>query len=73
MAHIDHLLAKEGYDEAFQLALSAENLNFVIYVCEKVNANTLFQGSSPPQQNCILALIQQLSIDLNNNTETKLR
>ena len=73
MAHLDHLIAKESFDEAFQLALSAENLNFVIYVCEKVDSNTLFHGSSPPQQNCILALIQQLSMELSKNTETKMR
>ncbi|RZC35823.1 enhancer of mRNA-decapping protein 4, partial [Asbolus verrucosus] len=73
LAHLDHLLAKESYDEAFQLALSAENLNYVIYVCEKVDTNTLFQGSCPPQQNCILALIQQLSMELTKNTEVKMR
>ncbi|XP_063903240.1 enhancer of mRNA-decapping protein 4 [Zophobas morio] len=72
LAHLDHLIAKESFDEAFQLALSAENLNFVIYVCEKVDSNTLFHGSSPPQQNCILALIQQLSMELSKNTETKM-
>ncbi|XP_008200206.1 enhancer of mRNA-decapping protein 4 isoform X2 [Tribolium castaneum] len=72
LAHLDHLLAKESYDEAFQLALSAENLNYVIYVCEKVDSNILFHGSSPPPQNCILALIQQLSMELHKNTEIKL-
>jgi enhancer of mRNA-decapping protein 4 len=72
LAHLDHLLAKESYDEAFQLALSAENLNYVIYVCEKVDTNTLFNGTSPPQQNCILALIQQLSMELTKNTDIKM-
>lgn len=73
LAHLDHLIAKESYDDAFQLALSAENLNYVIHVCEKVDSNVLFNGPCPPQQHCILALIQQLSMELHKNTDIKMR
>lgn len=70
---IQQLLHRGSYNEAFQVALSAENLSMVIYVCERVNVSTLFEEEYVLQQSCVLALIQQLSMDLHQQTELKLR
>ncbi|CAH1183660.1 unnamed protein product [Phaedon cochleariae] len=72
LGQIQQCLSKGDFDEAFQLALSAENLSYVIYVCERVDVQTLFGEECVLQQSCLLALIQQLSMDLNKNTELKL-
>ncbi|XP_050294918.1 enhancer of mRNA-decapping protein 4 isoform X2 [Anthonomus grandis grandis] len=72
LAHIQHTLSKHAYDEAFQIALSAENLGVVIFVCEKVDVNRVFGEQCLLSQSVLLALIQQLSMELHKNTETKL-
>nr|CAH7751196.1 unnamed protein product [Callosobruchus chinensis] len=72
LSQIQQHLDRGNYDEAFQLALSAENLHYVIYVCEKVDVHKIFGEDCVLQQNCLLALIQQLSMDLTRNTELKL-
>lgn len=72
MAHVQQALAKRTYDEAFQVALSAENLNVVIFVCERVDVNKVFGEPCLLSQSVVLALIQQLSMELHKNTETKL-
>ncbi|CAH0557398.1 unnamed protein product [Brassicogethes aeneus] len=72
LAHIQQHIMRRNYDEAFRLALSAENLSYVIYTCEKVDVNTLFGDECLLQQSCLLALIQQLSVELHKNTDLKL-
>ncbi|XP_030765683.1 enhancer of mRNA-decapping protein 4 isoform X2 [Sitophilus oryzae] len=72
MTHIQQALTKRNYDEAFQLALSAENLNYVIFVCERVDVNQVFNERCLLSQSVLLALIQQLSMEIHKNTETKL-
>lgn len=71
-AKIQQLVANGNYEEALQTALSAENLQYVVYVCENADMNTLFGGSCNLPQNCLLALIQQLSMDLAQKTDIKL-
>ncbi|KAH1001419.1 hypothetical protein HUJ04_005443 [Dendroctonus ponderosae] len=72
MAHIQQALAKRTFDEAFQLALSAENLNMVIFVCERVDANKVFGEKCLLSQSVLLALIQQLSMEMHKNSQIKL-
>ncbi|CAG9860340.1 unnamed protein product [Phyllotreta striolata] len=72
LSQIQLSLSKHSYHEAFQLALSAENLNYVIYVCERVDTQTLFSEECALPQSCLLSLIQQLSMELNKNTDLKL-
>ncbi|KAF7268427.1 hypothetical protein GWI33_018437 [Rhynchophorus ferrugineus] len=72
ISHIQQALTKRNYDEAFQLALSAENLNFVIFVCERVDVNQVFSERCILSQSVLLALIQQLSMELHKTTEIKL-
>ncbi|KAL1513336.1 hypothetical protein ABEB36_002757 [Hypothenemus hampei] len=73
MSHIQQALAKRDYAEAFQVALSAENLNLVIFVCERVDINKIFAEKCLLSQSCLLALIQQLSMELSKNTDIKLK
>ncbi|KAJ8980296.1 hypothetical protein NQ317_005216 [Molorchus minor] len=72
LAQIQQQLSRGNYDAAFQFALSAENLTYVIYVCERVDIQKLFGEECLLQQSCLLALIQQLSMELHKNTELKL-
>nr|XP_023013294.1 enhancer of mRNA-decapping protein 4 [Leptinotarsa decemlineata] len=72
LSQIQQNLSRGNFDEAFQMALSAENLGFVIYVCERVDIQTLFGEDCILQQSCILALIQQLSVELSKHTDLKL-
>lgn len=73
LSQIQLHLSQQKYEDAFETALSAEDLSCVIYVCEKVDLNRLFGKICILQQNCLLALIQQLGNELHRNTELKLR
>ncbi|KAK3085774.1 hypothetical protein FSP39_008550 [Pinctada imbricata] len=66
------LLRQGQLNAAFQQALSAANLDLVVFVCETVNPSQVFnQSPCPLQQPVLLSLIQQLSADIGNNTELK--
>ena len=71
---LDTYLAEYEYAKAFEEALNAVDLTFVLYVCQRVDAEELFskKGGCLEQQ-IILSLIQQLSIDLTNETELKVK
>ncbi|XP_076449707.1 enhancer of mRNA-decapping protein 4-like [Babylonia areolata] len=71
---IKQLVNRGKHDKAFQLALSASNLELVLYVCELVDPGELF-GSTPCllSQPVLLSLIQQLSAELSSSTTTKIR
>ncbi len=54
-------------------ALSVSDLNMVLFVCERVDAQRLFsQTPCVLPQPVLLSLIQQLSADLGTATELKL-
>ncbi|XP_060517903.1 enhancer of mRNA-decapping protein 4 isoform X3 [Cylas formicarius] len=72
LSHIQQCINRGEYDEAFQMALSAENLTYVIFVCERVDVGKVFGESCALSQSVLLALIQQLSMELHKDTETKL-
>ncbi|CAG9768722.1 unnamed protein product [Ceutorhynchus assimilis] len=72
IAAVQQALAKRAYDEAFQVALSAENLSLVMFVCERVDVNNIFGEECLLSQSVLLALIQQLSMELHKNPEIKL-
>jgi len=70
---LKHMIAEGQLCEAFQRALSVSDLNMVLFVCGRVDAQRLF--SSTPcvlPQPVLLSLIQQLSADLGTATELKL-
>ena len=73
---ITAFLKKGLINSAFQTALCAADLNLLENVCELVNPSQAFDQSNPKaklQQPVILSLIQQLSQDLNSNTELKMK
>lgn len=74
LAQIQQLLAKGNIEAAFQQALSASDLSLVMFVCEKVEPQLVFNnGKCILQQHILLSLMQQLSADLAHNTEIKHR
>ncbi|NXG67054.1 EDC4 protein, partial [Hemiprocne comata] len=71
--HILQLLQQGHLNQAFQQALTAADLNLVLYVCETVDAQQVFgQHPCPLSQPVLLSLIQQLSSDLGTRTDLKL-
>ena len=52
-------------NDAFQTALSGNDLGLVMFTCELVNTTQIFsQATCPLDQSVLLSLIQQLSVDL---------
>uniref|UniRef100_A0A8C9TLL3 Enhancer of mRNA-decapping protein 4 n=1 Tax=Scleropages formosus TaxID=113540 RepID=A0A8C9TLL3_SCLFO len=81
-AHLDYqsqqasvlqLLQQGQINQAFQQALSAADLNLVLYVCETIDSQQVFgQHPCPLIQPVLLSLIQQLSTNLATRTELKI-
>ncbi|XP_073514062.1 enhancer of mRNA-decapping protein 4 isoform X2 [Phyllobates terribilis] len=70
---IMQLLQQGHLNQAFQQALTASDLNLILYVCETVDLQQVFgQHPCPLTQPVLLSLIQQLSFDLCTRTELKL-
>ncbi|XP_065065169.1 enhancer of mRNA-decapping protein 4-like isoform X3 [Rhopilema esculentum] len=60
------------YNNAFTIALNAGDLNMVLYVCQRVDAEDLFsKKGNALSQPVILSLIQQLSAELTIETDLK--
>ncbi|RMX51313.1 hypothetical protein pdam_00004685 [Pocillopora damicornis] len=71
-AAVSRLLESGKVGEAFQEALTAGDLNIVMYVCENVDPEKVFsQSPCPLSQPVLLSLIQQLSVDLAMYTDLK--
>ncbi|KAL9975979.1 hypothetical protein ACROYT_G013208 [Oculina patagonica] len=69
---VSRLVESGQFGQAFEEALSTADLTLVMYVCEHVDAETIFcQSPCPLSQPVLLCLIQQLSVDLTINTELK--
>jgi len=69
---IQGLVSNGRLNDAFQSALSANDLGLVMFTCELVNTTQIFsQSTCPLSQSVLLSLIQQLSIDLQDKTEVK--
>ncbi|KAG8437789.1 hypothetical protein GDO86_008481, partial [Hymenochirus boettgeri] len=72
-AHILQLMQQGQLNQAFQQALTASDLNLILYVCETVDTEQVFgQNPCPLSQPVLLSLIQQLSFDFATHTELKL-
>lgn len=75
---INTLLKKGMLNSAFQQALCAADLNLLENLCDLVSPSQAFDPNcanpkAKLQQPVILSLIQQLSSDLNSNTDLKVR
>uniref|UniRef100_A0AAQ5YTN7 Enhancer of mRNA-decapping protein 4 n=1 Tax=Amphiprion ocellaris TaxID=80972 RepID=A0AAQ5YTN7_AMPOC len=72
-ANILQLLQQGQLNQAFQQALSATDLNLVLYVCETIDSQQVFgQSPCPLSQPVLLSLIQQLSSNLTTRSELKI-
>lgn len=72
-ANILQLLQQGQLNQAFQQALSATDLNLVLYVCETIDSQQVFgQHPCPLSQPVLLSLIQQLSSNLSTHSELKI-
>ncbi|KAK6185897.1 hypothetical protein SNE40_008034 [Patella caerulea] len=67
------LLHAGKINEAFQQALSAANLDLVVFVCQKADVGSVFSQSNILDQPVLLSLIQQLSADLTTHSELKIQ
>ncbi|XP_031697689.1 enhancer of mRNA-decapping protein 4-like [Anarrhichthys ocellatus] len=73
-ANILQLLQQGQLNQAFQQALSATDLNLVLYVCETIDSQQVFgQHPCPLSQPVLLSLIQQLASNLTTRSELKIR
>ncbi|CAH2324898.1 enhancer of mRNA-decapping 4 isoform X1 [Pelobates cultripes] len=73
-AHILQLMQQGHINQAFQQALTASDLNLILYVCDTVDPQQVFgQEPCPLTQPVLLSLIQQLSFDLGTRTDLKLK
>ena len=71
---IEEQINAKDFAAAFQIALTASELNHVILVCNSCDPVELFdQDPCPLSQPILLSLIQQLSVDLSSDTELKYR
>merc|ERR1712223_750676 len=70
-ASIRNLLSEAKFNEAFLVALNANNLTVVVGTCEMVDIQILNQVPCPLSREVLLSLIQQLGRNLESNTDTK--
>ncbi|GFQ69841.1 enhancer of mRNA-decapping protein 4 [Trichonephila clavata] len=68
------LVTQGSINEAFQQALSAMDVQLVLFLCESVNVDLVFGPTPCPlQQHVLLSLVNQLSADFNTKTEIRVR
>lgn len=71
--HIEFLIKQGKVDMAIDQVLSASDLRLLVYLCEKLDPETIFAEPCTLQQHILLSFIQQLSADLNIQTDLKHR
>jgi len=70
--NIQSLIQAGSLNDAFQTALSSNDLPLVVFTCELLNTTQVFNSATCPlSQSVLLSLIQQLSVDLGEKTEVK--
>ena len=71
---IQQQITTGAFNSAFKAALSASDLSLVMFVCERVNPQQVFNMSPCPlTQDVLLSLVNQLSHDLTKFTELKMK
>lgn len=71
---IRKLLQSQDFNMAFELALSTSDLHLVLFLCQQVTPDEVFDKvPCPLSQPVLLSLIQQLSVDLKDKIELKIR
>ena len=70
--NIQSLIQAGRLNDAFQTALSFNDLTLVVFTCELLNTTLVFNfATCPLSQPMLLSLNQQLSLDLGEKTEVK--
>ncbi len=71
---ITRLVGDQQFNSAFEQALSTSDLKLVMYLCGQVNADFVFEKTPCPlSQPVLLSLIQQLSVELHDQLELKIK
>ena len=71
---IQRLLQSQEVNRAFETALSTSDLSLVLYLCQQLTPEDVFDKTPCPlSQPVLLSLIQQLSVDLSDHVDLKLR
>ena len=68
--NIQSLVQAGRLNDAFQTALSSNDLALVVFTCELLNTTQVFNSATCPES-VLLSLIEQLSVDLGEKTEVK--
>ncbi|XP_042204509.1 enhancer of mRNA-decapping protein 4-like isoform X2 [Homarus americanus] len=71
---VQALISQGQFNAAFKQALSASDLSLVVFVCERVNPQQVFNMTPCPlSQDVLLSLVNQLSHDLSTFTDLKIK
>lgn len=71
---VQGLISQGQFNTAFKQALSASDLSLVMFVCERVNPQQVFNMTPCPlSQDVLLSLVNQLSHDLSTYTDLKIK
>ena len=71
---IQRLLQSREVNRAFEAALSTSDLSLVLYLCQQVTPEEVFDKTPCPlSQPVLLSLIQQFSVDLSEHVDLKLK
>ncbi|KAK3158952.1 hypothetical protein QOZ80_2AG0143850 [Eleusine coracana subsp. coracana] len=74
LKELGRLVSERKFDEAFTMALHRSDVSIVSWLCSQVDLHTLCgMVPLPLNQGVLLALLQQLAIDINNDTSRKLQ
>jgi len=67
-------LKEDKLEEAFHMALSADDVDLVAWLCNQIDPMAVFQRSPLPLgQTVLLSLVQQLGVEIEKDTKGKLR
>jgi enhancer of mRNA-decapping protein 4 len=67
-------LKEDKLEEAFHIALSVGDVDVVAWLCNQIDPMVVFQRSpSPLGQGILLSLVQQLGVEIEKDTKSKLR
>ena len=68
------MIKNKELNKAFEVALTATDLHLVLFVCNKVDPDELFDVDPPClSQPVLLSLIQHLSCNMNSDLDIKMR
>ncbi|KAF8729618.1 hypothetical protein HU200_017566 [Digitaria exilis] len=74
MKELGRLISERKFDEAFTMALQRSDVSIVSRLCSQVDLRALLAMSPVPlNQGVLLALLQQLAVDVNNETSRKVQ